>query len=195
MRKVAIWTMLLAIVAAAPGVLLAAESKEGSVLSGEMKGLDGKPVDLSKFNGKVVLIVNTASYCGNTPQYEGLENLHKKYADRGLAVLGFPANEFGKQEPGSDKEIAEFCTKKYSVSFPMFSKIVVKGEGQALLYKALTDKKSSKYGGDVTWNFEKFLIGRDGKVAARFKPRTPPESDEVVKAIEAELQKKEEKAD
>jgi glutathione peroxidase len=164
--------------------------KAKSPLTGEMKLLDGKKADLAEYKGKVVLIVNTASYCGNTPQYAGLEELYKKYKDKDFVVLGFPANEFGKQEPGTDEEIAAFCSSKYNVSFPMFSKIVVKGDGQHALYKTLTEKETNpKFAGPVTWNFEKFLIGRDGQVAARFSPRTKPESEEVVKAIETEIKK------
>jgi len=156
-----------------------------------VKSLSGQPVDLGKYQGKVVLVVNTASFCGNTPQYKGLEELHQKYSGQGLAVLGFPANEFGKQEPGSDKEIAEFCEKNYKVSFDMFSKIVVKGAGQSPLYKWLTSKETNpEHAGDVTWNFEKFLISRDGSVIARFKPGTDPTDDEVVQAIEQALAKK-----
>lgn len=161
-----------------------------NALNFKMKSLDGKNIDLAKYQGKVVLIVNVASQCGNTPQYEGLEDLHEKFAEAGLAVLGFPANEFGKQEPGSDRDIAEFCDKNYGVKFDMFSKVVVKGEGQCPLYKYLTSKETDPdFAGDVTWNFEKFLIGRDGRVAARFAPRTKPESQEVVGAIERELAK------
>jgi glutathione peroxidase len=160
-------------------------------LKGEMKSLKGEKIDLSQYRGKVVMIVNTASYCGNTPQYGDLEQLWKKYGEKGFVVLGFPANEFGKQEPGSDTEIAEFCTKNYRVTFPMFSKIVVKGEGKAPLYDYLTSKKTNpKFGGEITWNFEKFLIGRDGKVAARFKPGLKPQNADVVAAIERELEKK-----
>jgi glutathione peroxidase len=160
-------------------------------LKGEMKSLKGEKVDLADYRGKVVMIVNTASYCGNTPQYGDLEQLWKKYGEKGFVVLGFPANEFGTQEPGSDAEIAEFCTKNYRVSFPMFSKIVVKGEGKAPLYEYLTSKKTNpKFAGDITWNFEMFLIGRDGKVAARFKPGVKPQTTEIVKAIETELEKK-----
>jgi glutathione peroxidase len=166
------------------------QKKAKSPLSGEMKLLNGKKADLAEYKGKVVLIVNTASYCGNTPQYTGLEELYKKYKDKDFVVLGFPANEFGKQEPGSDEEIAAFCSSKYNVTFPMFSKIVVKGDGQHTLYKTLTEKETNpKFAGPVTWNFEKFLIGRDGQVAARFSPRTKPESEEVVKAIETEIKK------
>lgn len=159
-------------------------------LNFKMKSLNGKEVDLSKYKGKVVLIVNVASYCGNTPQYKGLEDLHEKYADEGLAVLGFPANEFGKQEPGSDQEIAEFCKTNYDVKFDMFSKVVVKGEEQCPLYKFLTSKDTDpKFGGDIKWNFEKFLLDRDGKVVARFDPKVKPESKEVVTTIESELAK------
>jgi glutathione peroxidase len=162
-------------------------------LKGEMKSLKGEKVDLADYRGKVVMIVNTASYCGNTPQYGELEQLYKKYGEKGFVVLGFPANEFGKQEPGSDSEIAEFCQKNYRVTFPMFSKIVVKGDGKAPLYDYLTSKKSNpKFGGEITWNFEKFLVARDGKVAARFKPGMKPQTEEIVKAIEGELEKKSE---
>jgi glutathione peroxidase len=169
----------------------AAEKAADTPLKGEMKSLKGEKIDLAEYRGKVVMIVNTASYCGNTPQYGDLEQLWKKYGEKGFVVLGFPANEFGKQEPGSDAEIAEFCTKNYRVTFPMFSKIVVKGEGKSPLYEYLTSKKTNpKFGGEITWNFEKFLIGRDGKVAARFKPGLKPQNADVVKAIEAELEKK-----
>lgn len=171
----------------------AAEKESKAVpaaLNFKMKSLDGKPVDLSKYKGKVVLIVNVASQCGNTPQYAGLEELHEKYADKGLAILGFPANEFGAQEPGSDTEIAEFCEKNYGVKFDMFSKVVVKGEGQCPLYKYLTSKDTDpKFAGDINWNFEKFLIGRDGNVVARFAPKVKPESEEVVSVIEEQLAK------
>jgi glutathione peroxidase len=168
-----------------------AKASADTPLKGEMKSLKGEKIDLADYRGKVVMIVNTASYCGNTPQYGDLEQLWKKYGEKGLVVLGFPANEFGKQEPGSDAEIAEFCTKNYRVSFPMFSKIVVKGEGKAPLYEYLTSKKTNpKFGGEITWNFEKFLIGRDGKVVARFKPGMKPQTDQIVKAIETELEKK-----
>lgn len=168
---------------------LAADAK--SPLDYTLNGIDGKPVDLSKFKGQVVLVVNVASKCGNTPQYKGLEEVYKKYNDKGLTVLGFPANEFGAQEPGTDAEIADFCKSTYSVDFPMFSKVVVKGNGITPLYKHLTSKESNpQFAGDITWNFEKFLIGRNGQVVARFSPRTKPESDEVVKAIESELAKK-----
>lgn len=157
----------------------------------KVKSITGDTVDLSQYKGKVVLIVNVASFCGNTKQYKPLEEMYKKYKDQGFVVLGFPANEFGKQEPGSDAEIQKFCTEKYNVDFPMFSKIVVKGEGIAPLYEYLTSTSTDPdHAGPISWNFEKFLIGRDGKVAKRFKPKTNPESPEVVGAIEAELAKK-----
>lgn len=162
-----------------------------SVLDFKVKSLKGKQVDLSKYKGKVVLIVNTASQCGLTPQYEGLEALHEKFADQGLAILGFPANEFGQQEPGSNEEIAEFCQDNYGVKFDMFSKVVVKGEGQCPLYQFLTSKDTDpQFAGDITWNFEKFLVDRDGKIVARFAPKIEPESAEVVGKIEQELKKK-----
>jgi len=162
-----------------------------------MKDIDGKDVDLAKtYKGKVVLMVNVASKCGLTPQYEELEKLYEGYKARGLVILGFPANEFGAQEPGTEKEIKEFCTSKYKVTFPMFSKIVVKGEGIHPLYKFLTEKETDPaYAGVIQWNFTKFLVGRDGKLAARFEPKTTPSSKEVVAAIEAALGPAEPKKD
>lgn len=171
------------------------DKKVPAVLDFKMKKLDGKPGDLSAYQGKVVLIVNVASQCGLTPQYEQLEKLHEKYSDKGLAVLGFPANEFGSQEPGTDLEIASFCKDNYAVKFDMYSKVVVKqtkdGPEPCPLYKFLTSKETDpKFAGDITWNFEKFLVGRNGEIVARFAPRVKPDSDEVTKAIEAELAKK-----
>jgi glutathione peroxidase len=165
------------------------DKKVASPLDFKAKSLDGKEVDLSKYHGKVVLIVNVASKCGNTPQYKNLEALYEKYGKDGLVILGFPANDFGK-EPGSDADIAKFCKDTYSVSFDMFSKITVKGDDAAPVYKFLTGKETDpKFAGPITWNFEKFLIGRDGQVVARFSPKTSPEAGEVVKTIEAELKK------
>jgi glutathione peroxidase len=156
-----------------------------------MKSLDGKDVNLAQYQGKVILMVNTASKCGNTPQYKPLEALYNKYADQGFVILGFPSNDFGHQEPGTDTQISEFCTKNYGVTFDMFSKVDVKGDNICDLYKFLTGPDTDKpFAGTITWNFEKFLIGRDGNVVARFKPKTQPNSDEVVGAIEAELAKK-----
>jgi glutathione peroxidase len=150
-----------------------------------MKSIDGKPVDLSKYEGRVVLMVNVASQCGYTPQYAGLEEMYKKYAPKGLSILGFPSNDFGAQEPGSDREISEFCQKNYGVDFDMFSKIVVRGAGQAPLYRYLTTHP--RFSGQVDWNFEKFLIGRNGEVIGRFKSEVEPLSKEMVSAIETAL--------
>lgn len=166
----------------------AAEKETPKLLQHKMKTLTGKEVDLGKYEGKVLLVVNVASKCGATPQYKPLEGLHEKYKDQGLAVLGFPCNQFGKQEPGSASEISEFCEKNYGVKFDLFEKIDVNGPEAAALYKELTSTPGMD--GAVKWNFEKFLIGRDGKVVARFKTGVQPDSEEVVKAIETELAKK-----
>jgi glutathione peroxidase len=161
------------------------------VLNFTMKKLDGTPANLADYKGKVVLFVNVASKCGYTPQYEGLEKLYEKYAKDGLVVIGVPANEFGKQEPGSDAEIATFCKSKYGVTFPMLSKVVVKGPGICPLYDYLTSEKTDpKFAGPIGWNFEKFLISRNGEVVNRFKSKVEPESKELSDAIEAELKKK-----
>lgn len=180
----------LAAVAAAPAADKG-DKKVPAALDFTMKDIAGKPVELSQYQGKVVLIVNVASRCGYTPQYKGLEALYEKYKDQGLVVIGVPANEFGKQEPGSDAEISEFCTKNYGVTFPMMSKVVVKGPGICPLYQYLTSKETDpKFAGPIGWNFEKFLISRNGEVVGRFKSPVKPESPELVKAIEAELHKK-----
>jgi len=164
------------------------EKKVPAALNFKVKSIDGKEVDLAKYEGKVVVIVNVASQCGLTPQYEQLQALHEKYSKDGLAILGFPANEFGKQEPGTDDEIKKFCTANYGVEFDMFSKVVVKGEGQCALYKFLTSKETNpKFSGDITWNFEKFVLNRKGEVIARFSPRVKPDADEVIKVIEDAL--------
>jgi glutathione peroxidase len=154
-----------------------------------VKDIDGKSVDLSKYKGKVVLLVNVASKCGNTPQYAQLEELFQKYGPQGLVVAGFPANDFGSQEPGTNEQIKEFCQSTYQVKFDMYAKIATKGADQAPLYKWLTDPATSKFGGPITWNFAKFVIGKDGKIAGRFDPRTKPDDAEIVKLIEAELAK------
>ncbi|NQV25690.1 MAG: glutathione peroxidase [Rhodopirellula sp.] len=159
-----------------------------------MKSLTGKETKLSQYRGKVMLIVNTASECGATPQYDPLQGLHKKFAEKGLAVVGFPCNQFGSQEPGSETEIATFCKKNYGVEFDMFGKIDVNGEKAAPLYAYLTSKKSGlEKTGPIRWNFEKILISRSGKPVARFATGVQPDSEEVVKAIEAELAKEEPK--
>ncbi|MBI5095927.1 MAG: glutathione peroxidase [Candidatus Hydrogenedentes bacterium] len=161
-----------------------------NVLTYKMKDITGKEVDLSKYKGKVLLVVNVASKCGLTPQYEKLEALHEKYAPKGLAILGFPANNFGAQEPGTNDEIKTFCTTKYNVKFDMFSKISVKGDDIDPLYKDLTSaEKDGPFAGEIKWNFTKFLVGRDGKVVKRIEPKTTPDDPEVIKAIEAELAK------
>lgn len=160
---------------------------EDSVHEFKVKDIQGKEVDLSTYKGKVLLIVNVASKCGATPQYDPLQTIHAKYADKGLVVMGFPANNFGGQEPGSDAEIAEFCTSKYSVEFPMFSKVSVKGKDKAPLFAYLTTAANPDKQGDIGWNFEKFLVGKDGKLLHRFGTRTKPDSDEVVAAIEKAL--------
>ena len=158
-----------------------------SVYDFKLKDIEGKEVDLSEYKGKVLLVVNVASKCGATPQYEQLEALHEKYSEKGLIVVGVPCNQFGGQEPGTEKEIKQFCTDKYKVSFPMFSKVEVNGKKQDPLYEFLKAHSESK--ADVKWNFEKFVIGKDGKVAGRFLTKTKPDADEVVSVIEAELKK------
>ena len=145
-------------------------------------------VDLAQYKGKVLLIVNVASKCGLTPQYEQLVALQDKYADQGFTVLGFPANNFMQQEPGTNAEIKTFCSTKFGVQFPMFSKISVKGDDQAPLYEELTSKDSNgEFGGEIAWNFTKFLVNKEGKVVSRFEPRVKPDAPEVTGAIEEEL--------
>lgn len=146
--------------------------------------LDGDPTTLREHEGEVLLIVNVASKCGLTPQYEGLERLHERYADRGFSVLGFPCNQFLGQEPGTAEDIKEFCSVTYGVTFPLYEKIEVNGEGRHPIYQVLTEAEDDDgQAGDVQWNFEKFLVSRDGRVVARFRPKTLPESDEVEGAI------------
>lgn len=151
-----------------------------------LKDIDGKDTSLEAYKGKVLLIVNVASRCGNTPQYSGLETLHQKYKDKGFVVLGFPCNDFGAQEPGSNEQIKEFCSSKYQVTFPMFDKVHVKGPNQHPLYKELTGKESP-FPGDVKWNFGKFLIGKNGELLKRFEPGVKPEAPQVAQAIEGAL--------
>jgi glutathione peroxidase len=171
-------------------VLPAAEAapKTDGPLQFTVQNIDGKKVKLDKYHGQVVLIVNTASLCGNTPQYASLEKLYQQYHDKGLRILAFPANNFAQQEPGANGEIKEFCTGKYNVTFDLFSKISVKGDDQAPLYKYLTDKTTDpQFGGDIEWNFAKFLVGRDGKVVARFPAGHDPLSSDVIAAVEQQL--------
>jgi glutathione peroxidase len=154
----------------------------------EAHRLDGEPVSLADYRGTVLLIVNVASQCGLTPQYAGLERLQGRFGDRGFAVLGFPCNQFGGQEPGDAEQIAAFCAANYSVSFPLFEKNDVNGPDRQPVYQVLTRAADAEgEAGDIQWNFEKFVVSADGRVAHRFRPRTDPESPEVVAAIEAEL--------
>lgn len=160
-----------------------------SVHEFKMQNIDGAPVPLSAYKGKVLLLVNVASKCGYTPQYAGLESLYRKYKDRGLVVVGVPANNFGAQEPGTNDEIKQFCARKYDVTFPMMSKVSVKGSDIDPLYAFLTDRSANpSTGGDVKWNFTKFLAGKDGRVLARFEPGVTPDSAELTSAVEKALQ-------
>ena len=158
-----------------------------AVVDHAVESLGGEPVELASFRGQPILIVNTASKCGYTPQYEGLQTLHETYGDQGLVVIGFPSNDFGKQEPGSAEEIATFCTRNYGVSFPMMAKVHTKGDGQAPIYKTLTEDTPEGIRGEVRWNFTKFLIAPDGTVVARFEPDVEPLDEEITSAIEALL--------
>lgn len=159
-----------------------------SIYDYSVKTIDGRAKSLADYKGKALLIVNVASECGLTPQYAGLESLHEAYADKGLAILGFPANEFGSQEPGSNQQIQEFCRTSYGVKFDMFSKVKVKGAGIEPLFEHLTSKETDPaFAGDIKWNFNKFLIGKDGRVLARFEPKVEPTSPEVTKAVESAL--------
>jgi len=160
----------------------------GGFYSFTLNSIDGKPAPLADYKGKVVLIVNVASQCGYTPQYTALESIYEKYKDQGFVILGFPANNFGAQEPGSNEEIKTFCTRKYSVKFPMYSKISVKGSDQAPLYAYLTKETGPGITGDIKWNFTKFLVDRNGKVVQRFEPAVTPDSKDVTSAIEKQLQ-------
>lgn len=168
---------------------LTAAATAASVLDIKVKDIDGKDTSLNAFKGKVMLIVNVASKCGYTKQYSALEAIHLKYQDKGFAVLGFPCNQFGGQEPGTNEEIKQFCTSKFNVTFPMFDKIEVNGSNRHPLYAALTGT-SSPFPGDIKWNFTKFLVGKDGKILKRFASNVTPESQELTGAIEAALSTK-----
>ena len=159
-----------------------------SIYDVSINTLDGDPADLHAYEAQAVLVVNVASKCGLTPQYTGLEKIHEQYKDRGFSVLGVPCNQFGGQEPGSAQEIAEFCSTSYGVTFPMTEKVEVNGDQRHPLYQALVETPDAEgYAGDIRWNFEKFLVGPDGAVRARFSPPTSPDAPEVVAAIEAAL--------
>jgi glutathione peroxidase len=165
-----------------------AGQQPGSPLDFTLKTIDGQEKSLSEYRGKVVLMVNVASKCGLTPQYKTLEALYEKYKDRGFVIVGIPANNFGNQEPGTEAEIKQFCTSKYNVTFPMMSKISVKGDDKHPLYKFLTEGKAGEdFAGDIEWNFAKFLVDRNGNVIARFGSRTTPESPQVNETIEKAL--------
>jgi glutathione peroxidase len=154
-----------------------------------LNSIDGQPAPLSAYKGKVVMLVNVASRCGFTPQYTALESIYEKYKDRGFVIVGIPANNFGAQEPGTNEEIKTFCSTKYNVKFPMMSKVSVKGDDKTPLYQYLTDKSANpKTGGDIQWNFTKFLVGPDGQIVARFEPKVTPDSPEVTSAIENALE-------
>ncbi len=166
----------------------APEGAYTSVYDFTVNDIDGKPVKLDTYKGKVVLIVNVASKCGYTPQYEGLQATYAKYKDRGLVILGFPANNFMGQEPGTNEEIKQFCALKYNVTFPLFAKVSVKGEDKHALYKFLTDKSTNpEFGGEIGWNFSKFLVDKQGKIVARFGSGDKPEGEKITQAIEHAL--------
>ena len=189
--KVAMVTLGIVLFTCAAG-LVWAQSEEApepvkSLYDFTLKDIDGKPVKLDAYKGKVLLVVNTASFCGYTPQYKDLMEIYKKYHEQGFEILAFPANDFKQQEPGTNDEIKEFCTTKYDVKFPLFSKISVIGDEQHPLFKYLTARPNPDFTGDIQWNFEKFLIGRDGNLLHRFRSKTSPASPELTGAVEAAL--------
>src|ERR1700728_3926789 len=158
-----------------------------SIYDFTLPSIDGKPAPLSNYKGKVILLVNVASRCGFTRQYSALESTYEKYKDQGFVILGFPANNFGSQEPGTNQEIKTFCQTKYSVTFPMYAKVSVKGDDQTPLYAYLTTKANPALSGDIKWNFTKFLVDRNGNVVQRFEPDVTPDSPQVIAAIEKAL--------
>jgi len=191
MRVLCALALLLLPVAALTAADAKGDKKVPAVLNFKMKDIKGKDVDLARYQGKVILLVNVASRCGNTKQYKQLEELHEKYGKEGLVVLGVPCNDFGAQEPGSEEDIEKFCTTNYGVKFDLLGKVAVKGDAAAPLYKHLTSKDTNpKFGGPITWNFAKFVIGRNGEIVGRFDPRLKPDAPEVVKLLEEELAKK-----
>jgi glutathione peroxidase len=186
--RIAVRKLALALTLCVAAVCMATPVR--SVYSFTLKSIDGQPVSLHSYHGKVLLLVNVASKCGYTPQYAGLEALYKKYKDRGLVIVGIPANNFASQEPGTNAEIKTFCKNKYDVTFPMMSKVSVKGDDQTPLYAFLTDKSANpQIGGDIKWNFTKFLFDRNGKPVERFEPAVTPDSPQVTSAVEAALGK------
>jgi glutathione peroxidase len=188
MRKFVLFCLTVALAASSALAAPPADSSAKSVYDFTLKSIDGQPTSLKEFHGKVLLLVNVASKCGYTPQYTALEALYEKYKDKGLVIVGIPANNFMGQEPGTNEEIKTFCTKKYNVTFPMMSKVSVKGDDQTPLYQFLTSKNADpKLGGELQWNFTKFLFDRNGNPVARFEPAVKPDSPEVTAAIEAAL--------
>jgi len=169
-------------------ITMAGSAVAANIYDFTLPSIDGKPMPLAEFKGKVVLVVNVASRCGYTPQYSALQSLYEKYKDQGFVIVGFPANNFGAQEPGTNAEIKTFCTRKYNVQFPMVSKVSVKGSDTTPLYQYLTDSSlHPKTGGEIKWNFTKFLVDRKGNIVARFEPEVSPDSPQVVAAIEKAL--------
>ena len=171
----------------AGGIILTAAASmyaASSIHDFTLKSIDGNPVSLATYRGKVVLMVNVASQCGYTPQYTALEAIYQKYKSRGFVILGFPANNFGAQEPGTDEEIKTFCSTKFNVTFPMFSKVSVQGDGKTPLYRYVTSEANPVVAGEIKWNFTKFLVDRNGKVVQRFEPAVKPDSTDLVGAIE-----------
>ena len=178
----------MSLIGAIMNTTLASEKAVRGILNFTMKTTDGTNIPLSKYKGKVLLVVNVASECGYTPQYKGLEMVFRKYKERGFAILGFPANNFGEQEPGSDPEIKSFCQSNYGVTFDMFSKISVKGADQHPLYRFITSTETNpRFGGEVRWNFQKYLVDRSGVIIGKFSSSVTPESHELIRAIEDAL--------
>ena len=188
------FTMFIFALAISTGLLIAQTSAEAELLTEKsiydfvLKDINGNDIKMEQYRGKVLMVVNTASQCGYTPQYEGLQKIYSKYKDEGFFVLGFPANNFGAQEPGSDEEIKNFCSTRFKVSFPMFSKISVQGPDKNPFYKFLTEKETNPdYAGEIKWNFNKFLVDKTGKVVARFDSGAKPEDSSVIESIEKAL--------
>ncbi len=180
-----LWAIPAASLAQAGQVFKTASAPTANIYQFTLADIDGTPLPLSRFQGKVLLLVNTASFCGNTPQYATLQGMYEEYRDQGLEILAFPANNFGRQEPGTNDEIKQFCFTKYSLTFPLFSKISVKGEDTHPLYRYLTEQ--SPFPGEVEWNFQKYLVDRNGKVIARYRPRTQPLSEQIVQDLQRAL--------
>jgi glutathione peroxidase len=168
--------------------IMATQASAASLYDFTLPSLEGKPMPIADFKGKVILMVNVASRCGYTPQYKALESVYEKYKDQGFVILGFPANNFGAQEPGTNEEIKTFCSRTYNVSFPMFSKVSVKGDDETPVYNYLTKSPKPEIAGEIKWNFTKFLVDRNGNVVHRFEPAVTPDAPEVITAIEKLLQ-------